>query len=237
MGRTSVIYKKEMNGYFNAPSAYIVLVFFLILSAWFFTSPLFLNMQSDLSSLFNIIPILYLFFIPAITMGSISKEKNSGTIEILTTLPLKDSEIVMGKFWASLGFVVVGLAFTLIHFLTIVVFGTNIDYGAVFTGYLGMILVGAVYTAIGIFASSLTSNQIVAFIIGFFIIFVFFIVSYSLIFVPASLVAIVQYLSINYHLSNINKGVIDTRNIIYFLSLIVLFLKMSILLMESRKWK
>ena len=92
----NIISKRELRSYFNSPSAYIVLVFFLILSGWFFTSPLFINNQANLSSLFNIIPILFLFFVPAITMSTIAKEKNSGTIEIITTLPLRDSEIIMG---------------------------------------------------------------------------------------------------------------------------------------------
>lgn len=233
----NIISKRELRSYFNSPSAYIVLVFFLILSGWFFTSPLFINNQANLSSLFNIIPILFLFFVPAITMSTIAKEKNSGTIEIITTLPLRDSEIIMGKFWASLGLVVVGLLFTLVHFITIVILGSNIDFGAIATGYFGMILLSAVYVSIGIFASSLTSNQIVAFIISFFICFFFFILDYSLMFIPSSLVGIFQFLSVNYHLSNITKGVIDTRNLIYFLSLTIFFLRLSILIMESRKWK
>ncbi|MDD3051163.1 MAG: ABC transporter permease subunit [Candidatus Cloacimonetes bacterium] len=237
MGKTSVIYRKEMSTFFNAPSAYIVLVFFLILAAWFFTSPLFINMQADMSSLFSIVPILYLFFIPAITMGTLSKEKSNGTIETLATLPLTDSEVVMGKFWASLAFVGTGLLFTLVHFFTILILGTNVDVGAAVTGYLGLVLIGAVYTAIGIFASSVTTNQILAFIIGFFISLFFFFIGYSLIFIPSGLVGIFQYLSINYHFSNISKGVIDSRNLVYFFSLIALFLRMAVIVMEARKWK
>ena len=237
MNLTKLLTQKEFKGYFNSPSAYIILVAFLLISGWFFVSPLFINNLAELRSLFNIIPILYIFFIPAITMGLIAKEKNTGTIELLTTFPIKDSEIILGKFWASLSLILTGLLFTLIHLITIVILGKNIDFGAVFCGYMGLILLGAVYSSIGLFASSLTNNQIVAFIISFFIIFFLFILQYTLLLLPSYIVGLFQYLSIGYHFSNIARGVIDTRNIIYFLSLIVLFLKLSIIALRNRKWK
>ena len=170
-------------------------------------------------------------------MGLLAKERSSGTIELLTTLPIKDSDIIIGKFWASLLLISIGLLFTLIHFFTIVILGKNIDYGSIFCGYLGLILLGGVYSAIGIFSSSITSNQIVAFIISFFIVFFLFILQYSLLFIPDFLTEIFQYLSVSYHFSNISRGVIDTRNIIYFLSLIVVFLKLSQFALSARKWK
>ena len=237
MNLTKLLTQKEFKGYFNSPSAYIILVAFLLISGWFFISPLFINNSAELRSLFNIVPILYIFFIPAITMGLIAKEKNTGTIELLTTFPIKDSEIILGKFWASLSLILTGLLFTLIHLITIVILGKNIDFGAVFCGYLGLILLGAVYSSIGLFASSLTNNQIVAFIISFFIIFFLFILQYTLLLIPSYIVGFFQYLSIGYHFSNIARGVIDTRNIIYFLSLIFLFLKLSIIALQNRKWK
>ncbi len=237
MNLSITITKKEIKSYFNSPAAYIVLVIFLLLSGWFFASPLFINNQANLRTLFGIIPLLYLFFVPAITMSLLSREKNTGTMELLATLPIKDSEIIMGKFWASVSLIGVGLLFTLVHFITIVLLGTNIDFGAIFCGYIGLLFLGAVYSAIGIFASSITSNQIVSLIISFFIIFFFFIIKFFLFFVPDFLVGIFQYLSIDYHFSNIIRGVIDTRNIIYFVSLIVLFLKLAQTSLENRNWK
>jgi len=237
MNLAATITKKEIKSYLNSPAAYIVLVIFLLLSGWFFASPLFINNQSNLRSLFGIIPLLYLFFIPAITMGLISREKNTGTIELLATLPIKDTQIIMGKFWASISLIGVGLLFTLIHLITIVLLGKNIDFGAIFCAYLGLLFLGAVYSAIGIFASSITSNQIVSLIISFFIIFFFFIIKFFLFFVPDFLVGIFQFMSIDYHFSNITRGVIDTRNIIYFVSLIVLFLKLAQISLENRNWK
>ncbi len=115
MNYTTIIAKKELKSYFSSPAAYIVLVIFLLIGGWFFANPLFLNNQAELRSLFGIIPMIFLFFIPAITMGLVAKEKSNGTFETLTTFPLKDSQIVLGKFWASLALVGIGLLFTLIH--------------------------------------------------------------------------------------------------------------------------
>lgn len=237
MNLAITITKKEIKSYFNSPAAYIVLVIFLLLSGWFFASPLFINNQANLRTLFSIIPLLYLFFIPAITMGLLSREKNTGTMELLATLPIKDSQIIMGKFWASIFLIGVGLLLTLVHFITIVLLGTNVDFGAIFCGYIGLLFLGAVYSAIGIFASSITSNQIVSLIISFFIIFFFFVIKFFLFFIPDFMVGIFQFLSIDYHFSNITRGVIDTRNIIYFVSLIVLFLKLAQTSLENRNWK
>ena len=237
MNLAAIITRKEIKSYFNSPAAYIVLVIFLLLSGWFFASPLFINNQANLRTLFGIIPLLFLFFVPAITMGLISREKNTGTIELLATLPIKDSQIIMGKFWASVSLIGIGLLFTLIHFVTIVILGTNIDFGTIFCGYIGLLFLGAVYSSIGIFASSITSNQIVSLIISFFIIFFFFVIKFFLFFVPDFMVGIFQFISIDYHFSNIARGVIDTRNIIYFVSLIVLFLKLAQISLENRNWK
>ncbi len=237
MNLAITITKKEIKSYFNAPAAYIVLVIFLLLSGWFFASPLFINNQANLRTLFGIIPLLYLFFIPAITMGLLSREKNTGTMELLATLPIKDSQIIMGKFWASVSLIGVGLLLTLVHYITIMLLGTNVDFGAIFCGYIGLLFLGAVYSSIGIFASSITSNQVVSLIISFFIIFFFFIIKFFLFFVPDFMVGIFQFISIDYHFSNIARGVIDTRNIIYFVSLIVLFLKLAQISLENRNWK
>lgn len=235
MSYTSILANKELKGYFNSPAAYIVLVIFLLLGGWFFASPLFLNNTAELRSLFGIVPIVYLFFIPAITMNLLSKEKSSGTIEILATLPIKESQIVIGKFWASLGLIAVGLIFTLIHLITIILLGTNIDFGPIFCGYIGLFLLGALYSSIGIFSSAITGNQIVAFIISFFIAFFLFIIQYSLFFIPSFLTEFFQYISTGYHFDNISRGVIDSRDLIYFISGTALFLKLSISILENRK--
>jgi len=223
--------------YLNAPASYIVLFVFLIISGWFFTSPLFLINQAVMDTLFSIVPIVFVFFIPAITMNLISREKDNGTIESLTTFPLTDAEIIIGKFLSSVALMGIGLLFTLIHFITIAWLGQNVDFGAIICGYLGLFLMGAAYSAIGIFASTLSNNQIIAFIIGLLIIFFLFVLQFILFFLPNFLAEFFQFISSDYHFSNLAKGIIDSRNLIYFASLVVIFLKLAIIIMESRKWK
>ena len=237
MRNMKAIYFKEMKSYFNSPMAYIFLVIFAVITGYFFTRTFFLFDQSAMRSLFNIIPLVYLFFIPAITMSLIAREKNLGTMEGMSTLPLRDLDFVVGKFLAALSLVLAGLLISLVHFFTLTQVGTNIDYGAVFSGYLGLALAGAVYSAVGTFASSLTDNQVVAFIIGIFIVLIFFLMDKMLMFVPAALTGIIQYLSVDYHLSNISRGVIDSRNLIYFASVVGLFLFMTVRMLEIRRWK
>ncbi|MDC1050784.1 ABC transporter permease subunit [Candidatus Marinimicrobia bacterium] len=230
-------FKKEFSSYFTSPMAYIFLVVFGLVNGYFFSNTFFLIGQSDLRALFNIVPMVYLFFIPAITMGLIAKEKNLGTMEIICTLPIKEYEFVIGKYLSALALIVIGLLFTVVHFATLLSFGTNIDYGALFTGYLGLFFAGAVYAAIGTFASSLFDNQVVAFIIAVFIVLMFFLFDKLLIFVPSFMAGTIQYLSVDYHMSNMSRGVIDTRNIIYFISVVGIFLFATVQSLSIRKWK
>ena len=230
------IYKKELRSFFNTPMAYIFLVVFALVNGYFFTNTFFLYNQSDMRSLFGIVPLVYLFFIPAVSMGLISREKSLGTIEIITTLPVRERDIVIGKFMAGLSLILIALLTTLIHYITLINVGTTIDHGAVFTGYLGLALLGGVYTAVGIFSSSLTENQVIAFIVGIAIVITFFLMDKLLVFVPPGLAGLIQYLSTEFHLSNMSRGVIDTRNIIYFGSVIGFFLFMTTRVLESRKW-
>ena len=237
MRNLKAVYFKELKSYFNSPMAYIFLVIFAVINGYFFTRTFFLFNQSDMRSLFNIIPLVYLFFIPAVTMSLIAREKNLGTMEVISTLPLKDMDFVVGKFLSAFSLVITGLLVTLIHFFTLAVVGTNVDYGAVFTGYLGLALAGAVYSSVGTFSSSITDNQVVAFIIGIFIVLVFFLMDKMLMFVPGYLTGIIQYLSVDYHLSNISRGVIDSRNLVYFASVTGFFLFMTVRILEIRKWR
>lgn len=232
-----LIYRKELAAYFNSSVAYITLLVFLLIGGWFFSNSFFLINESDLRALFGIIPIIYLFFVPAITMSLIARERHSGTLEILVTFPLEDWEVITGKFLAAISLIGVGLLLTMVHFVTLMFVGTNVDYGAIISGYLGLLLVGSLYAAVGIFCSSLTDNQITAFILSFLIVFIFFMLGKVLLFVPESLTALLQFLSTDYHLSNISRGVIDSRNLLYFGSLITLFLIAAVRVLEMRKWR
>jgi ABC-2 type transport system permease protein len=236
MHNIMTIYKKELRSFFTSPMAYIFLVVFTLVNGYFFTNTFFLYNQSDMRALFGIVPLVYLFFIPAVSMGLISREKSLGTIEIISTLPVRERDIVLGKYLAGFTLILVALLTTAVHYITLYNVGTTVDHGAVFTGYLGLALLGGVYTSVGIFASSLTENQVIAFIVGIAIVLAFFLMDKLLFFVPASMAGIIQYLSTEFHLSNISRGVIDTRNLIYFGSVIGFFLSMTTRVLESRKW-
>jgi len=177
-----------------------------------------------------------MFFVPAVTMRLISEEKRSGTIEVLLTLPVRDYEIILGKFLAGLILIVVAVILTFIYVLILSGIG-DFDYGSVVSGYIGLILLGAAYLSIGVFTSSLTENQIVAFITGFVIIFALFMLDKVLVFMPTLLASFFEYLSVSYHFSNISRGVIDSRDLIYYLSLIFFFLFLAVRALESRKWR
>jgi len=222
-----IIAKKEMRTYLNSVSTYIVFVVFLLISGWFFSTLMFKAGKAELRQLFTILHMVYLFFIPALTMGMIAKEKASKTIELLATLPIKLKAIVWGKFVAAVGLLVMILLFTLVHLLTIMIIGENIDYGSILCGYLGLVLIGAAYCSIGIFASTLQGNQIMAFIIGFVISLFFFVLQYIIMLIPTAAADFFQVLSFDYHLQNFLKGVIDTRDLIYLGSIIVGFLLLA----------
>lgn len=236
MKNTMAIFKREFRSYFNSPIAYIYIITFLILSGWLFFRPFFLFNQADMRPFFDILPWIYLFFIPVITMRLWAEEKKLGTIEILMTLPVKDHEVVLGKFLASFLFLSVVVVLTFPIPLTVSLLG-NADMGPIIGGYLGSLLMGAAYIAIGLFVSSLTENQIIAFIIGVSVIFAFLIIGTDMVLLtlPYNLVPLFSYLGLGTHFESIGRGVIDSRDIVYYLSVIGLFLFLNVRYIESRR--
>ncbi|HIN32700.1 MAG TPA: ABC transporter [Nitrospirales bacterium] len=229
--RTLCIAKREFRSYFNSPIAYIVISVFLLLSGWFFFSSLFLIGRSTLRGFFSFTPILFIMFIPAITMRLIAEEVKTGTLEWLTSMPLRDLDVVLGKFLAALGLIAVALAMTLPYPISVDMVGA-LDWGPVIGGYIGLLLLAGAFLAVGLFASSLTENQIVAFIIGVSLCFTFFMLDKVTFFLPEQLGAIFQYLSVDYHFRNIARGVIDTRDLLFYLGMMVIGLFLT---MESLK--
>ena len=229
------IYSKELKSYFNSPIAYIVIIVFLAIVGYFFTSSLFSNNMATLRGMFDMVPFVFLFFIPAITMRSFSEEKKQGTIELLLTKPVKEYELVIGKFLSAFVLMVITLLPTLVYVLAVVLMGDT-DKGALIGGYLGLILMGAIYIGVGIFASSLTENQVIAFIISFVAVFALFMMGKVLQQISPGLVSTVEFLSADYHYSNISRGVIDTRDLFYYFSLIFLTVFLTKTSIESRKW-
>jgi len=236
MNQILLLARKEFRSYFDSPVAYVVITLFLLIAGWQFSTSLFLGNTADLRTLFSIVRFILLFFIPALSMRLISEEKRLGTIELLMTLPIKDWQLVLGKFIAAYLLIVVTILLTIIHYITIEVLGGP-DLGASIAGYLGLILVVGVYLSIGIFTSALTQNQIVAFIVSFVIIFAFFMMDKIIFFFPGFIATLLEYLSIDYHFNNIARGVVDSRNLIYYFSMMFLFLFLAVQTLESRKWK
>jgi ABC-2 type transport system permease protein len=232
------IFWKEFRGYFNSPVAYIFIISFLVFTNWLFFKGFFLMNQSSLRSFFSILPWVFMFLAPAVTMRSWAEEKKLGTVELLMTLPVRDYEVVVGKFLASFIFLIVTLLCTLPLPLTVMLVG-NPDIGPIWGGYLGAFLMGGAYLAIGCFASSLTENQIVAFIIAIFLCFALLITAENLVIMnlPAALVPVFSFLGLGAHFDSIGRGVIDSRDIVYYISVIGFFLFLNGLSVESRKWK
>lgn len=235
MSNISAIYKKEIRAYFYSPVAYILIALFLLITGWFFGTNLFLVNEATMRNIFSVVPLIFIFFIPAITMRTIAEEKRSGTIELLCTTPVTETQIVLGKFFASLVLLCAAILSTLVYVIILAFLGAP-DGGIILAGYIGLILMGAAYSAIGIFSSTISANQIVAFIISFFIIIVLFLLDKFLYFIPIWLGSILQYISIDFHFQNIVRGVIDSRDIIYYLSVIFIFLFFACKSLYKRKY-
>jgi hypothetical protein len=229
------IFRKELRSYFNSAVAYVVIVVFLAIVGWFFTSNLFLMNVASMRTMFEVIPAVFLFIIPAITMRLLSEETKAGTIELLTTKPISDSEIILGKFFAAWALVGIALLPTLLYYISIAFLG-SIDNGPVIGGYFGLMLMAGVYVAIGLFASSLTDNQVVAFILGFVFVFALYMLDKILFYVPEWMTTTVEFVGIDFHLSNIARGVVDSRDIIYFFSMLGFTLMLSVGSLQRRNW-
>ncbi|MCX6352817.1 MAG: gliding motility-associated ABC transporter permease subunit GldF [Bacteroidetes bacterium] len=237
------IFKKEISVFFSSLIAYIAIGVFLIgngIFVWVLQENLFDNGYATLDIFFINAPMIFLFLVPAITMRSFAEEQKTGTIEILSTKPVTDLQIVLGKYFAGLVLVFFSLLPTLFYYYTVSYFavpGTGIDHGATIGSYIGLLFIGAAYLAIGMFASSITENQIVAFITGMFLCFFF----YSLMDYLKSMNALAEVswlfdaFSIQSHYISISRGVVDTRDLAFFISIITVFLSLTKTTIQSRK--
>ncbi len=238
--------KKEVSNFLSSLIGFIVIIVFLIINGLFlWVIPLDFNIldygYAGLDGLFLISPFVFLFLIPAITMRSFADEKKSGTIEILLSKPLSDMQIIMAKYLASFVLIVLSLLPTFIYFYSVYNLGLpkgNIDIGGTWGSYIGLLLLGASFASIGVFSSSITDNQIVSFIISVFLcgfIYMGFELIYSMsLFGQFDL--FIKSLGISHHYSSISRGVIDTRDIIYYFSIIAFFILLTRLSLQSRKW-
>lgn len=239
------IYIKEINSFLDSLIAYIVIGVFLTgigLLMWVFPETSVLNYGfADMTTLFALGPYVFMFLIPAITMRTFAEEKRAGTIELLLTRPLTEWDIILGKYLSSFTLVLFAIIPTLVYYFSIYKLGNpegNLDSAGIAGSYIGLALLGAVFTAIGVLASSLTENQIVAFIVAVFFCFIFYsgFGSFASIDVWQSSSLFIEKMGILYHYTSMSKGLIDSRDLVYFLSVIVVMLLITHIVIGSRKW-
>lgn len=234
MEGTIYIFRKEFGSYFVSPVAYIVISIFLALTGWFFFSAFFLYNQAELRGFFDLLPFTCAFVVPALTMRLFSEEFNTGSFELLSTLPVSLRDIILGKFLAATAFTVVMLAPTLLYAVSISFLG-DLDWGPVVGGYLGAVLLNAAFVSIGILASSFTRNQIISFIVGMTVCVSLTLLDKMLFFVPASVLSFFQFLGADAHFQTVARGIIDTRDILYFLSVCFVTLYGASLVIRERR--
>lgn len=238
MNRFASIFKKEFFGYFNSPIAYVYLFVYIGLTNWLFFKTYFLGGQASMRSYFGILPILFLFFVPAVTMRLWAEERKSGTIELLFTLPIRVQDVVLGKFLAAYAFLCVSLLLSLSVPISVAISGDP-EWGPIVGGYIGAFLMGGAYLAIGMFVSNLTENQIIAFILGVVVTFILYImgspiVTFSM---PNFLVPFFTFLGLGNHYESVGRGVLDSRDFAYYLSMMGVFLFLNYYFIENRKWR
>lgn len=231
------IARKEIRSYWNSPIAYIYVTVFLALVSWFFFESFFLQNQAALRDFFGLLPMAFVLFVPAVTMRLWAEEKKLGTIELLMTLPLKDHEVVLGKFLAAFFFLGVTILLSL-PLAGIVAYLGKPDPGPIVGGYVGALLMGAAFLAIGIFFSSTTENQIIALVVSFVFAILLLLLDSSVILsrVPAPIAPVIDFLGIRSHFESIARGVLDSRDVLYFLSVTGFFLFLNVRTIQSRKW-
>lgn len=239
------VFKRELFSLLNSLMAYITIGVFLLASGlllWFFPDTSILDYgYAELTGFFSLAPFLFMFLIPAITMRSFAEERREGTYILLATRPLTDWQIILAKYLACLVLVLFALIPTLIYYYSIYQLGLpkgNIDTGAVIGSYIGLLLLGSAFTAVGIFASSVTKNQVIAFAIAVFVCFIVYtgFDAMSQIFALQYFESLLIWLSVNEHYQSISRGVLDTRDLVYFISFVAVFLGLTRFVIGGRKW-
>jgi len=236
MRNVITITERELKAYFVSPVAYVILAAFLVATGYFFTFIMLYSRQAIMRPVFENMSIILLLLSPVLTMRLLSEEQRSGTIELLLTAPLRDVELVLGKFLASFGFLLVMLGVTLYYPLLLARLG-NPEGGPILTGYLGMILFGAAFLSIGLLASSVTQNQIVAAVLAFVALLILWTLDAATSMFGSSASAVLSYVALSSHFSDFAKGIVDTKNVIYYLSLVAACLFLTTRAVEARRWR
>jgi len=249
------VFKKEMRLYFGSPVAYVVAAFFLVISGWFFSQIVFFynlsSMQATMNPafgqtlnptenimrpLFTNMSVVLLFFMPMLTMRLFAEEKKSGTMELLLTYPVRDGEVLFGKFLAVGALYTLLLVFTLLYPGLVANFA-RLEWLAVLTGYLGLLLLGATFLAIGVLISSLTENQIVAGFATFGLLLGLWVIGWGADFAGGTLRTVLQYLSLTEHMDGFGKGVLDTKDVVYYVTVTAFALFLTLRSLETKRWR
>lgn len=227
---------KELRAYFVSPIAYIIIAFWLIITGLFFAASS-SGGDASMQQVFSVIPILLLLISPALTMRLLSEEARTGTLELLLTAPVRDWSVVLGKFFGAIGLYVSMMVLTILYPIFLALFGGNPDWGPVWSGYLGVLLIGMVFLSVGLFASSLTSNQILAAVIAFALLLVLYIINIISTSVTSGVSAFITSISLTDRFSQFTRGVVDLKDIIFFLSFCAVVLFITVQVVEARRYR
>jgi ABC-2 type transport system permease protein len=232
------VLRKELRTYFVSPVAYVVIAAYLVMSGVFFAILVLAqpgSVEASLSIVFSNVAVVLLLVAPALTMRLVAEEQRSGTIELLLTAPIQDWEIIVGKYLASVALFLIPVALTLIYPFVILHYGTP-DIGPMIGGYVGLVLFGAAFLAVGMLATSLTQNQVVAALVAVAILLGLWLIGAFASSTRAPVSTVLNYLSIITHYNEFSRGLIDTRDVVYYLSVIVISLFLSVRVLETRRW-
>lgn len=236
MRNTLTIAERELKSYFVSPIAYVVMALFLVVTGFFFYVILGGSRQANLRDLFGNMAVILLFVAPAITMRLLSEEQRSGTIELLLTAPVRDAEVVLGKLLAAFVLLFVMLALTLYYPLVLYVIGSP-DTGPIISGYVGLLLLSLLYLSLGLFASSLSQNQIVSFLVTLFALLMLWVVGAASTYAGPTLGAVVRYLGLPDHYNDFNRGVFSLQDGVFYVSASIVFIFAAIRSLETRRWR
>ena len=226
---------RQFRSYFNGPVAYIVISIVMLALGFFFWKTFFLFGRASAREMFRWLSLILVFALPALTMGLLAEEKRTGTIELLITMPVTEAQVILGKFLGALGLYAVLLVLTLPYPISVSTLG-DLDWGPVWGGYLGLLLQGSAVLAIGLMASSWTANQLIALFVALTLSVFFWVLDKFLALLPTNAASALQWLSFDYHFQSMARGVIDLRDVLFFVSMTVFALALAFRALESRRW-
>ena len=226
---------RQFRSYFNGPVAYIVICIVMLTLGFFFWNTFFLYGRASTREMFRWLGLIFVFALPALTMGLLAEEKRTGTIELLITMPVTEAQVILGKFLGVVGLYAVLLALTVAYPISVSTLG-NLDWGPVWSGYLGLFLQGSALLSIGLMASSWTSNQLIALFVALTLSVFFWVLDKFLALLPTNAASALEWLSFDYHFQSMTRGVVDLRDVLFFFSMTVFALALAFRALESRRW-